>query len=628
MESLTRPTELTVDAEQPLQGKLTGRSRREFIVGIAAAGASTMGAVALQRTGLDLFSEEAFASHGRNRFSDFNAIAASSADAFEVPNGFRADVLISWDDLFRGAGGKKFRYGFNNDFLAYFPIHGSEEGLLFVNHEYPDPFFLHGYKPNASPKTPAQVQEEQDMVGNSILHVKRRRDGTWKVVSPSKYNRRIYGDRPDLPFTGPLIGAPGIGTSAHGSLGNCSGGVTPWGTAISCEENYDGYGSPVTPNIEFFYGWHQFGGQPEDAEYEFNTFKKYGWVCEHNPYDPSDVGRKHTALGRFRHENTAFRHVPGKKFVLYMGDDKANEGVYKFVSDRSFKSRDIANNRRILEAGQLYIARWEPEGRRRFATAGSTTPLNATEGTGTWVPVQDSELDDTATKLRARFGTAEYDTHFATNRPEDLEVADNGHVFVALTNNSSVLDSHGSIRKLIEKNNNPEALEFAWRDYAAGGPTGSSDPGRQGFSSPDNLVFDDAGNLWVVTDISTTRLNRPNEYQYHANNAMFMIPTAGPNKGVAFRFANGPVEAELTGPYFTPDEETLFVNTQHPGETTGITATSPGIFGQETTYTSWWPEGNKTENDTPSTPKPSTVAITRARPPHGSRKRRRRRHPR
>ena len=64
-------------------------------------------------------------------------------------------------------------------------------------------------------------------------------------------------------------------------------------------------------------------------------FAKYGWVCEHDPYDPEYVGRKHTALGRFRHENTAFRHEPGKQFVLYMGDDKANEGVYKFVSARS-----------------------------------------------------------------------------------------------------------------------------------------------------------------------------------------------------------------------------------------------------------------------------------------------------
>ena len=99
---------------------------------------------------------------------------------------------------------------------------------------------------------------------------------------------------------------------------------------------------------------------------------------------------------------------------------------------------------------------------------------------------------------------------------------------------------------------------------------------------------------------------------------MFMVPSSGPNRGVGFRFANGPVECEMTGPYFTPDEETLFVNIQHPGETTGIRPTSPGVFGQEATYTSWWPEGNKTTADNPSTPMPSTVAITRGRPGEGS----------
>ena len=619
MDNAVRPADRSDAADRSLRGKLSTPTRRDFIRGIAAAGASTAGAVAMQRTGVDLFAETAVAGGRSNSFSNFTAIAPSSNDSFEVPPGFRADVLISWGDVFRDGDRRPLRYGFNNDFLAYFPLKGSREGLLFVNHEYPDPFFLHGYKPTGAPKTPAQVQEEQDSVGNSILHIRRRRSGRWKVVSPSPYNRRIYGDRPDLEFTGPLAGAPGIETSAHGSVANCSGGITPWGSALSCEENFDGYGTDVAVNLDFGYGWHQFGGQPEDAEYDFRTFKKYGWVCEHDPYDPDDVGRKHTALGRFRHENTAFRHEPGKRFVLYMGDDKANEGVYKFVSDRRLRRGDHSHNRRILEEGQLYIARWEPEGRRRFATAGDTIPISPTEGTGRWVPVREEELDDTATKLRARFG-AEFDTHFATNRPEDVEVAEDGSVFIALTNNSTVLDSHGSVRRLREQGDDPEALEFRWRDYAAGGPTGSSDPGEEGFSSPDNLVFDKAGNLWVVTDISSSRLNRTNptnEYTYHKNNAMFMVPTSGPNKGIGFRFANGPVECEITGPYFTPDEETLFVNVQHPGELTGLSSTAPGVFGQETTYTSWWPEGNRLAGDLPSTPMPSTVVISRGDPDEG-----------
>jgi len=160
------------------------------------------------------------------------------------------------------------------------------------------------------------------------------------------------------------------------------------------------------------------------------------------------------------------------------------------------------HNRRILEEGTLYVARWEPEGRRRFAAAGDVTPVTPTSGTGRWVEVREAELRDTAPLLRARLGEQEWLTHFATNRPEDVEAARDGRVFIALTNNSVVKDSHGSIRVMRENDNDPEACTFAWRDYAAGGPSGRGEPGEEGFSSP-----------------------------------VFMVPTRGSNRGTAFRFA-------------------------------------------------------------------------------------------
>ena len=129
-----------------------------------------------------------------------------------------------------------------------------------------------------------------------------------------------------------------------------------------------------------------------------------------------------------------------------------------------------------------------------------------------------------------------------------------------------------------------------------------------GFAGPDNLVFDRHENLWIVTDISSSRLNKDNEYRFHANNAMFYVPTRGENAGVAYRFANMPVQAEGTGPYFTPDERTLFLNVQHPGEET---RSEGGVYGQPETYTSWWPRGNRTAGRNPSTPLPSMVVITR-----------------
>jgi secreted PhoX family phosphatase len=593
----------------------SGHTRRGFIRGVAVAGASTMAAVTLDAVGVsDLMGDSAVAAGPPTPFSDFRAIAASSADVFEVPEGFRADVLISWDDEFENTDGTKLRYGFNNDYLAFLPIDDKpDEALLFVNHEYPAPFFQHGHA-DAADKTAADITLEKYAVGNSVVHIRRGAEGLWEVVSPSPYNRRITGDSPACEVTGPLRGqgavalADGttvrVGESAeqpdviNGSIANCSGGTTPWGTTLSCEENFQDYAASSG------FGW---GGT-----YSLTTNANYGWVVEHDPYDPSSTPRKHTALGRFRHENTAFRHVDGKPFVLYMGDDKTNEGVYKFVSTRKFVPGRRAENLKILTEGQLYVARWTPEGRRRFQNADGTGLLSASSGNGSWIPVEDSELVDTSAHLRKRFG-ADYDAYFATNRPEDVEVDVDGTVYISFTNNSTVNDQHGAVRKLREDDNDPTSGTFSWEDYAEGGPTGRADVGEQGFSSCDNLTFDNASNLWVVTDISSSSLKGSSGqkayYEYHGNNAVFMVPRSGPNTGVAYRFANMPIEAEGTGPYFSTDNSTLFVNVQHPGE-----ETSPArgaVYGQPATYTSWWPEGSKTAGTTPALPRPSTVAITR-----------------
>ncbi|MDO9396624.1 MAG: DUF839 domain-containing protein, partial [Herbiconiux sp.] len=398
-----------------------GQTRRQFVRGVAATGATTVAAVALDSAGAThLLGDSAVAAGAPTPFSEFKAIGASSADRVEVPEGFRADILIQWGDAFENTDGTKYTYGFNNDFLAYLPLEGKkDEALLFANHEYPAPFFQHG-NADATTKTAAQIAIEKESVGNSILHIRRDAEGVWRVVSPSPYNRRITGGTPVCDITGPLAsttqtnptavgGSAVIEATADGSLANCSGGITPWGTVLSCEENYSDYDLLT----QFGYGWRG----PGNEKYNAKNYAHYGWVVEHDPYDPSSTPRKHTALGRFRHENTAFRAVAGKKFVLYMGDDKVNEGVYKFVSDREFLPGRRAHNLRILEEGTLYIAKWAPGGRRVFAKDGDTVPTSATSGTGQWVEVQESELVDCSGLLRQRMGTADYDAFFATNRP-------------------------------------------------------------------------------------------------------------------------------------------------------------------------------------------------------------------
>lgn len=174
------------------------------------------------------------------------------------------------------------------------------------------------------------------------------------------------------------------------------------------------------------------------------------------------------------------------------------------------------------------------------------------------------------------------------DRCEDIEVhPEDGTIYVALTNNADHGNFHGQILRMYEKDGSPEAEEFTFEIFVAGGP-------NTGFSSPDNLAFDRENNLWVVTDISSSSQNK-GIYEPIKNNGMFVMGDANDAmRGEPIQFASGPVEAEMTGPAFTPDGRTLFLAVQHPGEE------SESVENPSST----WPHDND------NIPKPSVVAIT------------------
>jgi secreted PhoX family phosphatase len=154
-----------------------------------------------------------------------------------------------------------------------------------------------------------------------------------------------------------------------------------------------------------------------------------------------------------------------------------------------------------------------------------------------------------------------------------------------MTNNTRHGNLFGHIVRIVEDHDDAAAETFRYELFLAGGP-------QSGLACPDNLAFDRHGNLWVVCDMSTDKIGK-GAYRPFGNNGLYVVPTVGPNTGDAFQFASGPIECELTGPWFTEDGKTLFLAVQHPGES------SPSLEK----LTSHWPEGKN------SIPKPAIVAI-------------------
>lgn len=542
-------------------------SRREALIRSGKASAFlTLGSI-LPKEFLEL---ELFKGRKNNseRGLPFTPVEASSEDRFILPEGYKYEIIRKWGDKINDSD----YFGFNNDFAGYIPIdflqggNNSDDGLLVVNHEYPSPLFINNYTDedfkNGRIKTIEEVDREKKSVGISVFRVKRD-NGEWKFVNDEKYNRMIDANTP-IKFTGKAAGSDVMKFSeyAAGTIANCSGGLTPWGTFLSGEENFHDFFS--TENI-WEYRWN-------DAVKDFVT-EHYGWVVEVDPFDKNSVPKKRTSLGRFRHENVAISISDNKKVAAYMGDDKINECVYKFVSSKSYNGNDRQENMDILDEGDLYAADFE-NNKWQLLDYDKRDELRSAFTSQADVLVNC----DRSSKLAG--GTE-------CNRPEDIEINPvDRSVFISFTNNSKKKDYDGSIVRIIEKNNDPESLEFEWEVFATGGVA-------SGFSCPDNLTFDSKGNLWVLCDVSNTKLNK-DRYIPFKNNSLFMIPTAGENKGKAFRFASGPIDCEMCGGTFTPDESTMFVSVQHPGENS-LTQENP---------TSRWPDfGN-------NIPRPAVIAVT------------------
>ncbi|MFL0363501.1 alkaline phosphatase PhoX [Bacillus sp. PK3_68] len=501
------------------------------------------------------------ASHlfGRNKKVsgvNFRPIKPTDKDALVLPRGFKYDVVAAYGDVINEKGET---FGYNNDFTMFFPIKGSNErGLLWVNHEYTSDLWVTGPQNKDGKYTKAQIEKMLYNQGGSIIEVYKE-DGTWKMDTTSQFARRITGLTP-FRLTGPAKGSKAVGGTdvVQGTFANCSGGKTLWNTVLSAEENYESTSSAASLNETH-----------------------YGWIVEVDPFNPGFSPRKHTALGRFHHENAAMGLTNDGRVAVYMGDDKTDACVYKFISKNKYiKSRKQANSD-LLEEGTLYAAslskgEWIAltiEAVRKKA-AGNQELLNKFQ-TQADVLVHAHEA---AILLGAT----------PTDRPEDVEISPfDKSVFIAHTNNSKHGNIHGHITRFLEENDDLGSLTFDFEIFACGGR-------QSGFSAPDNLTFDSDGNLWTVTDISSSSVNK-GVFSSFKNNGVFVIPTTGKNEGEAFQFASAPVEAELTGPCFTDDETTLFLAVQHPGEeTTNIHKP-----------TSMWPH-RKGDNQ----PRPAVVAIT------------------
>ncbi|MCP1482332.1 secreted PhoX family phosphatase [Pseudomonas chlororaphis] len=603
-----------LEEDQPTDlEKMVGLSRRGFISAGALCGAAMfLGGNLLSRSVL-----AASVSAGSSKLLGFEGIAAATSDTITLPPGYKSSVLISWGQPLQKNGpafdpsgngtaaAQEVQFGDNNDGMSLFAFPDDKNrALMAINNEYTNYRYL--YPHGGMPQSAEDVRKALASEGVSVIEVQRR-SGQWQFVQGSRYNRRIHGNAP-IRLSGPAAGHALMKTSADksgrkvlGTFQNCANGKTPWGTYLTCEENFtDCFGSSNAQQTfdaaQKRYGasassrdinWHQFDPRFDLAKNP-NELNRHGWVVEIDPFDPQSKPIKRTALGRFKHENAALAETRDGRAVVYMGDDERGEFIYKFVSRDRINHRNPKANRDLLDHGTLYVAIFDN---------GDGNPDHP-KGKGKWVELSHGKngidassgfADQAEVLIHARLAASVVKAT-RMDRPEWIVVSPkDGQVYCTLTNNSKRGEDgqpvggpnpreknvYGQILRWQTARGDHGSMDFTWDLFVvagnpavhAGQPKGGSSniTAQNMFNSPDGLGFDKAGRLWILTDGDSSNTG---DFASMGNNQMLC---ADPDTGEIRRFMVGPVGCEVTGITFSPDQRSLFVGIQHPGENGGST---------------------------------------------------------
>ncbi len=571
-------------------------------------------------------------SNKQNTTLDFAQVPKGYTQSHALPDGYQAQIIARWGDIITASAEGKFvpsqltaeeqrnRFGYNNDFIAYLPFpygsNSSSHGLLHVNHEYTNANLMFANIENSvNDLTKEQMQIEQEAHGFTIMEIMRS-GSVWQHIIGSPYNRRITANTPTI-ASGAAKGHNRMQTSADasgahilGSIANCSGGVTPWGTVLTAEENFDVYFHGKTTGQEqqnhkrygignkTYYGWYRFDKR-FNVDNEPNEANRFGWIVEIDPYNPNSTPIKRTSLGRFKHETASCALTADGRLVVYSADDDYFEYIYRFVSHAKVNMQQREANKDLLDDGVLSVAHF------------------ADDGSMTWLPLQYGKAP--LTEENGFYSQADIviearraaDLVGATkmDRPEGVAInPHNGDIFIAMTKNPyrkhadaanpRANNVSGHILRLQPGDGDHAANKFHWEVFIlAGNPNqentqyGNTEKISEAawFANPDNLSFDKYGRLWIATD------GMPEHHKLA--NGLYATEVTGSGYAIPKSFFRAPKGAEICSPCFTPDNTTLFLSIQHPAEEQGSSFATP---------TTRWPDFIK---DMP--PRPSVIAITK-----------------